>query len=146
MIEKVTLTEALKSFQSGNVGNVISVSGTQGVQSSKEQLSNGVGITHYKQAKLTNGQEVDLGYLPHGLYIVRSVSASYCGLYVLGAYLPAYYPNPATDNNRFGDFSGSYEGKEVQFGRKEVSGDVYLKSNRANSDADIEVVGLSVYL
>ena len=123
MIEKVTLGEALSALSQGKPSYMLGVSANNGLKVTDKDASTFIKIQRWTY-EIDSGQEINLGNIGYGLFLVGSGDHGECATYGIwsrgtnDSSYPAY----------FGNFTNNTDAP-VLFGRKKTNGDYYLKNN-----------------
>ena len=126
MIEKVTLGAALSALSQGNPSYIVGTSGSNGVKSGNESVRNFIGVYKYTY-RIDPGEELDLGNLGYGFYILCSPDVGEAATYEIGS-----YPVASSNPTKFGDYASNTD-SFIIFGRKVVNGNLFLKNNRTST-------------
>lgn len=122
MIEKITLGAALSALSQGNPSYIVGTSGNNGVKSGNESVRNFIGLYKYSY-NIEPGEELDLGNLGYGFYILCSPSSGETATYEI-----ASYPVASSNPTEFGDYV-SNTNSNIIFGRKKLNSNLFLKNN-----------------
>lgn len=99
------------------------------IRVTKDSLQNFIGI-YRSSHSLDSGQEIDLGNLGYGLYILSSSTIGISAIFVEGSYTLGYIGESKLDDAiYYGDINS---GRNISFGRKEINGNFFLKNNHGS--------------
>ena len=122
MIEKVTLGAALSALTQDKPSYIVGTSGSNGVKSGNESVRNFIGLYKYSY-DIEPGEELDLGNLGYGFYILCSPDSGEAATYEI-----ASFPVASSNPTKFGDYV-SNTNSNIIFGRKESNSNLFLKNN-----------------
>lgn len=128
MIEKVTLGAALSALPQDTPSYLLGVSANNGLKVTNKDASTFIKIRRWAY-DVDAGQEINLGNIGYGFFIVGSGDSGQCAIYPIWSFGTVDSSNP----NNFGNFTNNTDAP-VLFGRKETNGDYYLKNNK-----DVEI-------
>ena len=128
MIEKVTLGAALSALPQDTPSYLLGVSANNGLKVTDKDASTFIKIQRWVY-DVDAGQEINLGNIGYGLFLVGSGDHGECATYGIWSRGTSDSSNP----NYFGNFTNNTDAP-VLFGRKETNGDYYLKNNE-----DVEI-------
>ena len=123
MIEKVTLGAALSALPQDAPSYLLGVSANNGLKVTDKDASTFIKIQRWVY-DVDAGQEINLGKIGYGFFIVGSGDSGECAVYPIWSRGTIDSSNP----NYFGNFTNNTDAP-VLFGRKETNGDYYVKNN-----------------
>lgn len=123
MIEKVTLGAALSALPQGKPSYLLGVSANNGLKVTDKDASTFIKIQRWTY-EIDSGQEINLGNIGYGLFLVGSGDHGECATYGIWSRgtIDSSYPE------YFGNFTNNTDAP-VLFGRKETNGDYYVRNN-----------------
>lgn len=89
-----------------------------------KEVMNAMGIYTYSFT-LTAGEEIDLGDLGYGMYLLSSPNNAIAAIFVCGAFSAGFVSDAGM--NRYCDYTDGT--KVIVFGRKTANGNFFLKNN-----------------
>ena len=107
-----------------------------GLKVTVEQARSFFGV--YKTGySLQAGEELDLGQLGYGRYLLACPTTGFTAGYTIGSY-PVNSDNPIL----FGDYADNVN-SQILFGRKETNGNFFLKNN-SDKEKEVRILQISI--